>query len=294
MYRKYGATVGLVIGLVAGSAVTATNAGAGEQRIVSTFGASGPDTCTPRNVWREATPTDHVCVDPTTRFFVQQDNQQPTRFRSANGGVFGPDTCQSGFVWREATPTDHLCVAPGVRDVHQAFNERAPTKWVATAPTDGSGFLLGGVPYPFYQFDASSPLHSSYSGRNDLVVDAATRTVQPDQGRPSQVFRFVRRGGKVAYQNSFQILDTATRRCLTVLGGRVDNGAGLTMEACVWKRAQTWHLQRRGDSRWEIHVDHSDKCLDAVSPSLAAPQPGAGIQQWECIGGQNQGWDLHG
>src|SRR3954449_13261230 len=131
MYRMYGAIVGLVIGLVAAAPVTAMNAPAGERRVVATFGAYGPDTCTPTNVWREATPTDHVCVDPTTRFFVQQDNEQPTRFRSPNGGEFGPDTCQQRYVWREATPTDPLCVAPTVRDTHQRLNERAPTKWVA-------------------------------------------------------------------------------------------------------------------------------------------------------------------
>jgi hypothetical protein len=90
-----------------------------------TNGDFGPDTCLNGFVWREAVPTDHVCVTPTVRTQTQQDNSLAASRRSSTGGPFGPDTCRSGFVWREAVVGDRVCVAPATRDQARSDNFRA-------------------------------------------------------------------------------------------------------------------------------------------------------------------------
>jgi hypothetical protein len=75
----------------------------------------GPDTCKSGYVWREASPSDHVCVTPASRTRAQNDNAQAFVRRSPIGGAYGPDTCLPGFVWREAFPGDRVCVTPQTR-----------------------------------------------------------------------------------------------------------------------------------------------------------------------------------
>ena len=66
-----------------------------------------PDTCKQGFVWREANPSDHVCVTPDMRQTIRRQNTDPT----ANQ-VPGSNTCVSGFVWREAFDGDTVCVLP--------------------------------------------------------------------------------------------------------------------------------------------------------------------------------------
>jgi hypothetical protein len=284
MTARRTSTLLLVTGLLA--TVVAT---AGPGASAAAFGPFGPSTCTAGNVWREATPGDHVCVDPDTRTFVGNDNRNPTQFRNPADQTYGPDTCQQGFVWREATPDDHLCVAPRVRDAHRRFNETAAQRWEATVSKRGETTTV-----PFVHFAEERRLHSVFSGRDNLVVNAADMRVQPDLNRPTQRFRFLRRGDRVAFQNAFQLQEVASGQCLSVAGGSTDNGAGLALEGCGWRENQSWHLQRRADDKWQLQVWHSGKCLDAANSALTAPAPGAHIQQWECVGGQNQAWDFTG
>lgn len=68
------------------------------------------DECIPGFVWREAGPSDHVCVTPGTRTRTAQENSQADATRSPNGGPYGRDTCVQGYVWRDAFPGDHVCV----------------------------------------------------------------------------------------------------------------------------------------------------------------------------------------
>jgi hypothetical protein len=77
--------------------------------------AYGPGTCTQGFVWREASPSDHVCVTPQVRDEAHNDNSQSGARRNPGGGQYGPDTCSPGFVWREAVPGDHVCVTPATR-----------------------------------------------------------------------------------------------------------------------------------------------------------------------------------
>lgn len=68
------------------------------------------DSCKQGFVWREAVPSDHVCITPQMRNQVRADNASAAARRLA-----GADSCQQGFVWREAVPTDHVCVTPQTR-----------------------------------------------------------------------------------------------------------------------------------------------------------------------------------
>jgi hypothetical protein len=86
-------------------------------------GDYGPDTCLQGWVWREATPSDHVCVTPDIRTQTANDNSQASARRSPNGGPYGPDTCLQGWVWREAVQGDHVCVTPATRS--QAANDNS-------------------------------------------------------------------------------------------------------------------------------------------------------------------------
>jgi hypothetical protein len=72
-------------------------------------------------VWREAAPRDRVCVEPTSRQQVQEENAQSANRNMAN-------RCKSGFVWREARPEDFVCVTPSVRDQTHQDNMRHPTR----------------------------------------------------------------------------------------------------------------------------------------------------------------------
>jgi hypothetical protein len=88
-------------------------------------GDYGPDTCLNGYVWREATPSDHVCVSPMVRLQTAQENGDAAAHRNPAGGPYGPDTCQNGYVWREATPSDHVCVPPPRRQQARDDNAQA-------------------------------------------------------------------------------------------------------------------------------------------------------------------------
>ncbi|HLZ56852.1 MAG TPA: fibronectin type III domain-containing protein [Ktedonosporobacter sp.] len=81
--------------------------------------------CLQGYVWREATPSDHVCVPPQTRSQAAYDNSQRFNRVSPNGGPYGPDTCLQGYVWREAFAGDHVCVTPQTRAQSAYDNSQA-------------------------------------------------------------------------------------------------------------------------------------------------------------------------
>src|SRR5262249_20297957 len=60
--------------------------------------------CASGYVWREARPTDHVCVTPESRSLVSQENSRALQHWMT--GAYGPHTCIQGYVWREAFKGD--------------------------------------------------------------------------------------------------------------------------------------------------------------------------------------------
>lgn len=106
-------------------------------------GDFGPDTCLNGFVWREAVPTDHVCVTPAVRTQTSRDNSLAASRRSPSGGPFGPDTCISGFVWREAFVGDRVCVTPATREQARSDNANAVARRNDLRTTVGTyGFPL--------------------------------------------------------------------------------------------------------------------------------------------------------
>jgi TIR domain-containing protein len=81
-------------------------------------------------VWREARPTDSVCVTPESHLRVAQENHTASSRIVPGGGASGPFTCLSGFVWREAFDGDFVCVTPEVRNLVREENQQAASRRV--------------------------------------------------------------------------------------------------------------------------------------------------------------------
>ncbi len=263
-------------------------------------GAYGPDTCVRGYVWREATPGDHVCVTPAVRTQARSDNAEAANRRNPGGGAYGPDTCKPGYVWRESTRTDHVCVEPAVRSQAASDNKEITKRWAAIVDPDG-----GYTPYPFHYTNTAFTIFSTRSGRQDLVVavegarqDNGTGTVVWKSQGPGlgQRFKFRFRGGAPVRTNAFEIVDTATGKCLDVAGFSKSNGARVVLWDCTGNPNQMWYFERPAAVFWEAYDEfqirsmHSDKCLDAANPAQTAPGQGAIVQQWDCLGGHNQRW----
>jgi hypothetical protein len=84
------------------------------------------DECASGYVWREARPTDHVCVTPESRSLVKQENSRAQQRWTA--GAYGPHTCTQGYVWREAFKGDDVCVTPERRDQVREENRVANSR----------------------------------------------------------------------------------------------------------------------------------------------------------------------
>lgn len=84
------------------------------------------DTCIQGFVWREARPSDRVCVSPKVRDDVAQQNR--TRRQRWTSGAYGPQTCTQGYVWREAFAGDKVCVTPEFREDARKDNQAARSR----------------------------------------------------------------------------------------------------------------------------------------------------------------------
>jgi len=124
--------------------VLGIDAAAGTADVRITSGIA--DRCLQGYVWREARPSDHVCVSGAVRQETRDENAlAPTRVQPG-GGPFGPDTCRQGFVWREAYPGDHVCVTGASRtrarnDNATAGERRNPARLVYGPNTCKSGYV---------------------------------------------------------------------------------------------------------------------------------------------------------
>lgn len=126
------------------AAVAAIVSGLGLTTPAHAAGNYGPDTCLQGWVWREATPTDHVCVTPDTRTQTANDNSQAGARRDPNGGPYGPDTCLQGWVWREAVANDHVCVTTATRSQAASDNSQAAAR-VDSLRLWGTTYTVGPV-----------------------------------------------------------------------------------------------------------------------------------------------------
>ncbi|MEU7883943.1 hypothetical protein AB0B54_00435 [Microbispora bryophytorum] len=95
----------------------------------SASGDYGPDTCVEGYVWREAGPSDHVCVTSATRTRTLADNA--AKASRWTPGPYGPHTCKTGYVWRETFTGDDVCVTPAARAQAKLDNGKAAERKVS-------------------------------------------------------------------------------------------------------------------------------------------------------------------
>ncbi len=146
-----------------------------------------PDTCLQGYVWREANPSDHVCVTPDVRSQAAYDNSQAAARRSPTGGPYGPDTCLSGYVWRDAFTNDHVCVTPDVRSQAAYDNSQAAARRVGGFIWSDNVVFDGGTPvggwvslsvYPNGAYNFSGHFHDSGFTSYDVSVVWVLRTAE--------------------------------------------------------------------------------------------------------------------
>ncbi|MFN8635828.1 MAG: hypothetical protein U0893_18420 [Chloroflexota bacterium] len=123
--RNLLASAALGLTILGTAALPAAAAGLDVSAGATVQGAYGPDTCINGYVWREAIPSDHVCVTPATRSQTAYDNSQAVYRRDPNG-AYGSNTCVNGYVWREAFVGDAVCVTPATRSQAKYDNSQAP------------------------------------------------------------------------------------------------------------------------------------------------------------------------
>ena len=82
--------------------------------------------CPQGYVWREASPSDHVCVTPLQRTRAASQNATAAAHVDQTNQTYGSNTCVSGYVWREAYTGDVVCVLPAERDAARNENAQAP------------------------------------------------------------------------------------------------------------------------------------------------------------------------
>lgn len=96
------------------------------QQPLETGKKSPAGSCVKGFVWREARPSDHVCVRPEIRADVAEQNR--TRAKRWTQGAYGPQTCIAGYVWRDAFASDKVCVTPKFRDQTKKDNQAAASR----------------------------------------------------------------------------------------------------------------------------------------------------------------------
>lgn len=137
--------------------------------------------CLQGYVWREASPTDKVCVTPARRTQVANENAQAESHQSPNGGAFGPETCLPGYVWREAFPGDRVCVTPSSRTLAANENLEAMETRLGSAAYGPNICTIGHV---WREADLSDWVCVTPERRSEVAIEnaLAPSRVQPGGG----------------------------------------------------------------------------------------------------------------
>ncbi len=150
--------------------------------------AAGDPSCKIGFVWREARPSDLVCVTPESRARVAEENR--TRAARAvtreRGQPYRALTCLPGFVWREAFEGDTVCVTPTIRTRVALENRAAPNRLAMAASTSTSAAAARALnpqplppraPTPFSQSPAVSQL--SVGASAGVLAFGSNRALNP-------------------------------------------------------------------------------------------------------------------
>ena len=128
---------------------------AGLSGAVASPAEAASDTCRQGFVWRQARPSDHVCVFPKVRDEAARDNRLAWVRRAP-----GSTRCKVPYVWREAFDGDTVCVPVETRTRTKSENAVAGSRQVAaklwitkydTGPSTYKRVKLNGSNYNFGQ-----------------------------------------------------------------------------------------------------------------------------------------------
>jgi hypothetical protein len=246
--------------------------GSSGQPLVAADCSSGPGTCAPGFVWREANPSDHVCVIPQVRDEARSDNAQAAGRRSPTGGPSGPDTCISGFVWREAFSGDHVCVTPQTRSQAAQDNGWSKVRNACPSPTGPeppeppSGTFSNHTPEgvlshkrALYVLSLDDPLVAPAGAAIDVQLAFQDCQSRPDGCPVTPDLE------QWAYDPStHRLYHAASGKCVNISGARQDAGSPIILYPCSGAANEKWTVfERSGSPIWSFKSDLTGMCLHA-------------------------------
>lgn len=114
------------------------------------------------------------------------------------------------------------------------------------------------------------------------TASTPTATVAPADARAAAT--------AVAVAPGVQLRAAHSDQCLTIPGASLRNGVNTVQSACADDAVnQRVDLVPTGAGTFELRFGHSGKCLDVEG---AGTKTGTAVQQWWCVGADNQRWRL--
>ncbi|MFI6412490.1 RICIN domain-containing protein [Streptomyces sp. NPDC050585] len=146
----------------------------------------------------------------------------------------------------------------------------------ALAVAAGVAALAGGV-----------TVAAADEARPQLAPAATTTAVSTSAGDPGDA-----RAAATAAPapSAVQLRAAHSDKCLTIPNASLRNGVNSVQSACAADAGnQQIDLVPTGAGTFELRFGHSGKCLDVEA---AGTKSGTVVQQWWCVGAQNQRWRL--
>ncbi|MFJ8650259.1 RICIN domain-containing protein [Streptomyces sp. NPDC093546] len=90
--------------------------------------------------------------------------------------------------------------------------------------------------------------------------------------------------------STVQLRAVHSDKCLTIPGASLRNGVNTVQSACADDAVnQRVDMVPTGAGTFELRFGHSGKCLDVEGAGI---KTGTAVQQWWCVGADNQRWRL--
>ncbi|MFC8918370.1 RICIN domain-containing protein [Streptomyces sp. NPDC047821] len=114
------------------------------------------------------------------------------------------------------------------------------------------------------------------------ATTVSTATVAPADARAA--------AAAVASAPGVQLRAAHSDQCLTIPGASLRNGVNTVQSACADDAVnQRVDLVPTGAGTFELRFGHSGKCLDVEGAGIKTGTP---VQQWWCVGADNQRWRM--
>jgi hypothetical protein len=227
----------------------------------------GPDTCKQGYVWREAIPSDHVCVTPAIRQQTWDDNGQASARRDPTG-PYGSDTCVQGYVWRAAFPNDHICVTPQTRQQAQDDNSQARERRATSAGSGQNRSLVGNIQLSPDNVACAYVPHGNTDGSDGLTV-----------------FAYVLLIGANRLPGPLRTSMSISNGYSTTYTGDPNNYASKAFQGRIrsqdWGRRLVVHLNADAQDQYR-ETDEKDNSVQ-VSIALPATRPNHTIDPLRCV-----------